>query len=258
MGNATNQVSFGAAFDFGGKAAIVTGGASGIGAAIADALAARGAKVAIIDVSSSASGVAASLPGGGHSGHVADLASPGEANGAVQAALGALGHLDIVVNSAGVALLEKAEEVSDEDWDRTMAVNLRAPFVVARAAFSALRGSGAGRIVNLASQAALVALDRHLAYCTSKAGLLGMTKVLALEWAPYGITVNAISPTVVETELGRKAWAGEVGEVMKRSIPAGRFAQPEEIALAALFLASGGAGMITGANLVVDGGYTIQ
>ena len=85
-----------------------------------------------------------------------------------------------------------------------------------------------------------------------------MTKVLAMEWAPHGITVNCISPTVVETELGRKAWAGEVGEAMKRKIPTGRFAQPEEIALAALFLASGGAGMITGANLVVDGGYTIR
>ena len=253
-----DPASFDAAFDFGGKAAIVTGGAAGIGAAIAKALAARGAGVAIIDLSAAAPDVAASLPGAGHSGHVADLARPGEAERAAQAAVGALGRLDILVNSAGIVLLEKAEAVPDADWDRTMAINLRAPFAMARAAFPALRASGAGRIVNLASQAAFVALDRHLAYCTSKAGLLGMTKVLALEWAPHGITVNAISPTVVETELGRKAWAGEVGEAMKRKIPAGRFAQPEEIALAALFLASGGAGMITGANLVVDGGYTIQ
>jgi NAD(P)-dependent dehydrogenase (short-subunit alcohol dehydrogenase family) len=244
--------------DLTGKAALVTGGAAGIGAAIAHALAAHGAKVAVVDLSPAAADTAAALPGGGHCAHMADITVLGEAARAVAAAIGTLGRLDILVNNAGVVLLERAEAVTDEEWDLTMAVNLRAPFLMARAAFPALRSAGAGRVVNLASQAAFVALDRHLAYCTSKAGLLGMTKVLALEWAPHGITVNAISPTVVETALGRKAWAGEVGVAMKRKIPVGRFAQPEEIAHAALFLASEGAGMITGANLVVDGGYTIQ
>ncbi len=244
--------------DFAGRAALVTGGAAGIGAAIAHALAAQGARIAVVDLSPAAADTAAALPGGGHCAHVADITAPGEAARAVAAAVGALGRLDILVNNAGVVLLEQAEAVTDADWDLTMAVNLRAPFLMARAAFPALRDSGAGRVVNLASQAAFVALDRHLAYCTSKAGLLGMTKVLALEWASHGITVNAISPTVVETELGRKAWAGEVGVAMKRKIPVGRFAQPKEIAHATLFLASQGAGMITGANLVVDGGYTIQ
>ncbi len=246
------------AFDFAGKTALVTGGASGIGAAIAHALAVHGAKVAVADLNPAAEDTAAALPGGGHCAHMADITAPGEAARAVAAATGAFGRLDILVNNAGVALLERAEAVTDEGWDLTMAVNLRAPFLMARAAFPALRNAGAGRIVNMASQAAFVALDRHLSYCASKAGLLGLTKVLALEWAPYGITVNAISPTVVETELGRKAWAGEAGEAMKRKIPVGRFAQPEEIAQAALFLASEAAGMITGSNLVVDGGYTIQ
>ncbi len=251
-------ISFDTAFSFDGKAALVTGGAAGIGHAIASAFAERGAKVAIADLSAGAEAAAEALPGGGHLGLSADLTRHGEADRAVREAVARLGRLDILVNNAGIVLLERAEALSDEDWDRTMAINLRVPFLVARAAFPALRESGAGRIVNLASQAAFIALDRHLAYCTSKAGILGMTKVLALEWAPHGITVNAISPTVVETELGRKAWAGEVGEAMKRKIPAGRFAQPEEIALAALFLGSGAAAMITGANLVVDGGYTIQ
>lgn len=247
-----------AAFDFTGKAALVTGGAAGIGAAIAEALAARGARVAIVDMDPATPDAARALPPGGHVACVADITRPGEAGRVVAEAVNALGRLDILVNSAGIVRLAAAEAATDEDWDLTMAVNLRAPFVMARAAFPALRDAGAGRIINLASQAAFVALDRHLAYCTSKAGLLGTTKVLALEWAAHGITVNAISPTVVETALGRKAWAGEVGEAMKRKIPTGRFAQPEEIALAALFLASGAAGMITGANLVVDGGYTIQ
>jgi len=103
----------------------------------------------------------------------------------------------------------------------------------------------------------VIALEKHVAYCSSKAGVLGLTQVLAAEWAQYGISVSAISPTVVETELGRRAWAGEVGVAMKKKIPVGRFAQPEEIAIAALYLASGASGMITGANLIVDGGYTI-
>jgi 2-deoxy-D-gluconate 3-dehydrogenase len=250
--------NFDTAFDFTGKVALVTGGAAGIGAAIAEAFARRGANVVIADLNPAARASAAALPGGGHLGVVADLAQSGEADRVVAAAVEHFGRLDILINSAGIALLDAAQAVSDAAWDRTMAINLRAPFMLARAAFPALRDAGAGRIVTLASQAATVALDRHLAYCTSKAGLLGMTKVLALEWAPFGITVNAISPTVVETELGRKAWAGEVGEAMKRKIPTGRFAQPEEIAHAALFLASGAAGMINGENLVVDGGYTIQ
>ena len=102
------------------------------------------------------------------------------------------------------------------------------------------------------------ALDRHVAYCASKAAIVSMTEVLAIEWARAGINVNAISPTVVETALGKKAWAGEVGEAMKQKIPVGRFAQPEEIASAALYLVSEHTRIMTGSNVVIDGGYTIQ
>ncbi len=249
---------FEAAFDMTGKVVLVTGGAAGIGLAIAQTFAARGAHLLLADVSEGVTGTAAELPGQGHQGIVCDVTRPGEAERAVAAATAAGDRLDVLVNNAGIVRLAPAEQVSDDDWDATMAVNLKAPFLMARAAFQPLCQSGAGRIVNLASQASFVALDRHLAYCTSKAGILGLTRVLAAEWAKHGITVNAVSPTVVETELGRRAWAGEVGLAMKRKIPAGRFAQPEEIALAVLYLASGAAGMITGENLVVDGGYTIQ
>ncbi len=139
-----------------------------------------------------------------------------------------------------------------------MAVNLKAPFMLAQAVGKAMIAKRYGRIVNIASQASVVALDRHVAYCTSKAALVGMTQVLAAEWAEYGITVNAVSPTVVETELGKRAWAGEVGAAMKKKIPTGRFAQPEEIAIAVLYLASDAAAMVDGENFIIDGGYTIQ
>ncbi len=249
---------FEAAFDMTGKVALVTGGAAGIGLAIAHLFAERGASLVLADLDAAVEQAAAALAGQDHLAVIADVTRPGEAERVVAAAVTAHGRLDVLVNNAGIVRLAAAEQVSDDDWDATMAVNLKAPFLMARAAFQPLCQSGAGRIVNMASQASFVALDRHLAYCTSKAGILGMTRVLAAEWARHGITVNAISPTVVETELGRRAWAGEVGAAMKRRIPAGRFAQPEEIAMAALYLASGAAGMITGENLVVDGGYTIQ
>jgi 2-deoxy-D-gluconate 3-dehydrogenase len=243
--------------DFSGRVVLVTGAARGIGAAIASAFAASGAGVAIADIDADgARTMAASLPDA--IGLAMDVRETDQIEAAVDAVIARWGRLDVLVNNAGIVLLAPAEEVTDDEWDATMAVNLKAPFLMARAAFQPLCHSGAGRIVNLASQAAGVALDRHLAYCTSKAGILGLTRVLAAEWAKHGITVNAISPTVVETELGRRAWAGEVGAVMKRKIPTGRFAQPEEIAMAALYLASGAAGMITGENLIIDGGYTIQ
>ena len=118
--------------------------------------------------------------------------------------------------------------------------------------------AGRGRIVNLASQAATVALDQHAAYCASKAAVLGLTRVLAAEWAGRGVTVNAISPTVVLTELGSVAWSGAKAEAMLRQIPVGRFAEPEEIAAVALFLACDDSLMVNGTDLVVDGGYTIR
>jgi len=115
---------------------------------------------------------------------------------------------------------------------------------------------GYGRIVNLASQAAVVGLEGHAAYCASKAGVLGLTRVLSMEWAGRGVTVNAVSPTVVETPLGKEIWAGEKGEKAKAAIPVGRFATPEEVASLIAYLCSDVAGMITGDNVLIDGGYT--
>ncbi|MGQ8880880.1 GolD/DthD family dehydrogenase [Delftia sp. NA_296.1] len=246
--------------DFDGRTALVTGGAGGIGLAIARQLAASGARVALLDLERQALDVAAaSLAEPRH--HLAlavDVTRPAGVEQAVATVLEATGRIDILVNSAGVALLEPAGEISEAAWERTLAVNLTAPLLLAQAVAPAMRRQRHGRIINLASQASVVALRRHAAYCASKAGLVGLTRVLALEWASDGITVNAISPTVVDTPLGRKAWAGQVGEAMRALIPTGRFAQPEEVARLAVFLAGTYAGMLTGENIVIDGGYSIQ
>ncbi|KZK31907.1 short-chain dehydrogenase [Delftia sp. GW456-R20] len=246
--------------DFDGRTALVTGGAGGIGLAIARQLAEGGARVVLVDLERQALDVAAAslAEPRRHLALAVDVTRPAGVEQAVATVLEATGRIDILVNSAGVALLEPAGEVSEAAWERTLAVNLTAPLLLAQAVAPAMRRQRHGRIINLASQASVVALRRHAAYCASKAGLVGLTRVLALEWASDGITVNAISPTVVDTPLGRKAWAGQVGEAMRALIPTGRFAQPEEVARLAVFLAGTHAGMLTGENIVIDGGYSIQ
>ncbi|OYU18939.1 MAG: D-threitol dehydrogenase [Rhodobacteraceae bacterium PARR1] len=246
------------AFSLAGKVAIITGGGSGIGAAIATAYAEKGAQVAVVDRDlEAAKAVAAGLPGAlALTCDVTDAAQGAATVAAVQAALGSP---DILVNSAGIALLAPAEELTADAWDRTIAVNLTGSFLMAQAAGRAMIAAGkGGRIINLASQAGSVAIDLHTAYVASKFGVIGLTKSLALEWGKHGITVNSISPTVVMTDLGRRAWDNPKGEALKTQIPSGRFAEPEEIAAAAVFLASDGAAMINGADLLVDGGYTVK
>lgn len=248
--------------DFGltGKVALVTGAAQGIGSAIAGLYARKGADIVLVDRLELVNQTAETMSETGREilPLTADLTEHADVCTVVREAVDRFARIDILVNCAGVALLDAAEDLSADWWDRTIAVNLTAPFVLSQLVALEMKRTGGGKIINLASQAGVIALERHVAYCSSKAGLIGMTKALALEWAKYKITVNAISPTVVLTELGKKAWAGAVGEDMKAKIPVGRFAQPDEIAAAAVFLASGAADMITGENLIIDGGYTIQ
>jgi NAD(P)-dependent dehydrogenase (short-subunit alcohol dehydrogenase family) len=244
-----------AAFDLSGRVAVVTGGVGGIGTAIARTLAAAGARLVLVD-RDEAVGAAAARLGPTHLGVVADVTDEARTRAAVGEILAATGRIDILVNNAGVARLAPAEAHDAELWDWTFAINLKGAFLWARACGKAMLRQRHGRLIHMASQAAAVALDGHLAYCASKAGMLGMSRVLALEWGPFGITSNAILPTVVETELGRKVWAGEAGDAFKAKVPARRFAQPEEIAAAVLYLASDEAGMVNGAELRVDGGYT--
>jgi glycerol dehydrogenase len=239
------------------KVALITGAARGIGKAIALIFARQGAKIIGFDLSPDVQQLSTEL-GDAFLPLVVDVTQEEQINTALDKSLETFGRIDILVNNAGVVRLSPAEEHSNEDWDLTMNVNLRAPFLMSRAVGRIMIKQQYGRMVNLASQAAFVALDQHLAYCASKAAIVSMTKVLALEWARHGINVNAIAPTVVLTELGKQAWAGEKGEAMKQKIPLQRFALPEDIAATALFLASDAAKMITGETIVVDGGFTIQ
>lgn len=244
-------------FRLAGKAALVTGAASGIGAAVARAFAAKGARVALADMNREAA-EAGPAPLDGARAYACDVTDPASVEATVAAVLADMGRIDVLVNSAGIVDLAPAEEIGLGAWTRTLDVNLTGSFLVARATGRAMIAQGGGRIVNLASQAGSVAIEGHVAYCASKFGVIGMTKTLALEWGRHGITVNSISPTVVLTDLGRKAWEGPKGEAMKELIPTGRFAEPEEIAAAAVFLASDAAAMINGADLLVDGGYTVR
>ena len=246
-------------FDFGlqGKVALVTGAASGIGAAIAAAFSGKGVHVAVVDLNvDAAAAMATCLVGAISYGcNVADEASVAATVARVRADFG---RIDILVNSAGIVSLAPAQDFSLTNWQRTLDINLTGTFLMAQEVGRGMIADGGGKIINMASQAGSVAIREHAAYCASKFGVIGLSKTLALEWGPYGITVNTISPTVVLTELGRQAWDGLKGEVMKGLIPVGRFAKPEEVAAAAVFLASGGADMINGADLLVDGGYTVQ
>lgn len=249
------------------RVAVVTGGHRGIGAAISIALANQGADVIIIDRGGSdGSPVRDTLNKLGRKRYSvkADLA---DAKSVTEAAAKAIDcvkprHISILVNNAGVALLDPASSLSAPDWDKTQAVNLRAPFLLAQALFASLAAGGSsppGAIVNVSSAAGGGALAEHAAYCASKAALDMLTKTLALEWGPRGVRVNGVAPTVVLTEMGATVWGPpEKSAPMLARIPLCRFVQPEEVADAVVFLASDAAAMITGQTLSVDGGFNVH
>ena len=242
-----------------GKTAIITGGAAGIGKAAAEFFLGQGANVVLADLDPKVCEIAKGLGGGkaiGVPGNVCDRAYP---QAVIEAAADAFGQADILVNCAGIVALEPAETLGESAWNRTIDINLSACFFMAQAVGKYMIDNRiGGSIVNMASQAGVIALDKHVAYCAAKGGIIAMTKVMAFEWGKYGIRVNAVSPTVVLTALGHKAWDGPVGDAFKKEMPSERFAEPEEIAAVIGFLCSPGAGMITGHNLLVDGGYTIK
>ncbi|MDR0574940.1 MAG: D-threitol dehydrogenase [Tannerella sp.] len=245
-------------FSLEGKVAIITGGAAGIGKATASFFARKGVKVIIADLNPKADEIAKSLSND-CTGISGDITGEEYRNSVVEQAVATYGTIDILINSAGVVALDKAETLSDKMWDMTMEINLKASFKMAQTVGKYMIDHQIkGCIVNMASQAGVIALDRHVAYCASKGAIIAMTKVLAMEWGKYGIRINAVSPTVVLTELGHKAWDGPAGDEFKKQMPSERFAEPDEVAGTIAFLCSGAAAMITGHNLLIDGGFTIK
>ena len=252
-----------------GNRALVTGAASGIGAATVRRLALEGAAVLACDLRGDAvKEMAQSLIRDGYQviATGCDITQEDDVAAACDLAEAEFGGLDVLVANAGRALpgrthetpLGPAEDLTLGAWDDTLSINLRGTFLMCQAVGRHMLAAGRGKIINMASQAGTVALERHAAYCASKFAVIGLTRVLACEWGARGLAVNTISPTVVLTDLGRQAWAGEAGETMKRLIPKGRFAEPEEIAAAAVYLASDYSDMVNGADLVIDGGYTVR
>ncbi|HEY8973503.1 MAG TPA: SDR family oxidoreductase [Burkholderiaceae bacterium] len=239
-------------FDFSGRRALVTGASSGIGRAVAVRLAQAGAQVTAIGRNAAA--LAALHAEAGCTPLVLDVADAP----ALERALAPLPAFDLVVNCAGIALLEPAAEMQADSFDAVMAVNARAAALVASRCGRAMIAAGVrGSIVNVSSQAALVALDAHLCYCASKAAMDAVTRSLCLEFGPHGIRVNSVNPTVTLTPMAEQAWSDPAKSAAAlKNIPLGRFAQVEEVVAPVLFLLGDGASMVSGAALPVDGGYT--
>lgn len=247
-------------FSLAGRKALVTGASKGIGFGICEVFAEAGAD--IIAVARDEAGldeVAEAVRARGRRCLAirAEMASPDGPVDAARRALAEWGTVDILVNSAGISRLNPAEAITLEQWDETMAVNLRAPFLLSRELAPAMMAQGRGKIVNISSQTGVIALEEHAAYATSKGGLNALTKSLCAEWARHNIQVNAICPTVVMTPMGRAVWGPpEKGEPFRLATPARRFAETVEIADAALFLASSASDMVNGDLLMVEGGFT--
>lgn len=237
------------------RVAIVTGGARGIGRAIGETFAAEGAHVVLADVDESVHETAREKNGRGI---LADVTDENAVRTLVEATMDAFGRIDILVNNAGICPLTPFQKITRAEWDRVLAVNLTGAFLCSQAIVPHMQRAQYGRIVNISSVAGKmggVTVGAH--YAASKAGLLGLTKSLARIYAPFGITVNAIAPVTAETEMTR-GWSRDVMEKMIQSIPLGRLAQANDIAAAALFLASDEAGFITGEVLNVNGGFLMD
>ncbi len=248
-------------FSLAGRKAMVTGASKGIGAEIARVFADAGADV--VAVARDAEGLEETAGAVRALGRrcltvAEDLGLPEGPGRAARAALEAWGTIDILVNSAGIARIAPALDLSLADWEATMAVNLRAPFLLAQALAPGMIAQRWGKIVNISSQTGVIALDDHAAYAASKGGLNALTKSLAAEWARHNVQVNAICPTVILTPMGREVWGPpEKSAPMIAATPLRRFGEPVEVADLALYLASPAAELVNGAIVMIEGGYSI-
>jgi NAD(P)-dependent dehydrogenase (short-subunit alcohol dehydrogenase family) len=246
-----------------GKRAIVTGGGAGIGRAIAQRLADEGARVLVADLDADAAGTVAAELGGDARGRRVDVTSEDDVAALVAAAVEAWGGLDVMVNNAGVGVAGPVTETSGEDWARIMAVNLTGTFHGMKAAIPAMRESGGGSVVNIASVAAVVGVKDRAAYSASKGGIYALTRAAALDHIEEGVRINCVCPGTVDTPWIGRITAGyedpaEARAQMQARQPHGRFVAPEEIAAMVAYLASDEAGSVIGAAMIVDGGLTAR
>ena len=243
-----------------GRVAVVTGAAHGLGRAIADGLHAAGARLALVDRDDNGLRTAAAElaeAGADVETYVADLADPDQTERIPGAVAARFGGVDILVNNAGVRDVFAFTELPLASWQRTMEVNLTAPFLLGKGVAPFMRERGGGRIVNIASVAAELAFNERAAYNVSKAGVVMLTKSMALELGGSGICCNAIAPGIVETPLNRHYFDDrELRSAIVANTPAGRWGQPPEIAGPVVFLCSDAASFINGATIPVDGGWS--
>ena len=245
-------------FDLSGKAALVTGGSRGIGRAIALALAAHGARVAV-NYASNAEAADATVSAIGKERAVAvpgDVSDPAAAAALVEATIAAFGRIDIVVNNAGVTADDLVLRMSEDEWDRVLDTNLKGTFSVTKAAVRPMVRQRFGRIINVSSVAGIVGNAGQANYSAAKAGIIGFTKAIAKEVASRSITANVIAPGFVDTEMTADLTDAQRSEIM-RMVAVGRTATPQDVAPAAVFLASDEAAYVTGHVLTVDGGLVM-
>ncbi len=257
--------------EFDGRAVLVTGGALGLGKGIAEAFAREGAAVAVADVDrAAAERLVAELMRRGHRAiaTIGDVSSAADAERMVREAVDALGRLDVLVNNAGIQPVDwyyRVEDTPEEVWDRILDVNLKGQFLMAKYALPRIRAQGpGGSVINMASVQGIQSMPGVPSYAASKGGILSLTRNMALDYAPDGIRVNAICPGTMDSEMVRtsaRAEGGDIDETLARYgafHPLGRLGTPEDVAQAALFLASDRSSFVTGTSFIVDGGFMAQ
>src|SRR5206468_3677766 len=246
-------------FSLEGKVAIVTGSSRGIGRAIAEGLAGAGAAVTVNgrDPETTQTAASAIVAAGGESlAVVADVSDATEVDRLIDTTVASFGRLDILVNNAGISpYFKPAETMAEAEWDEIMKVNLKGVYLCCRAAGRMMIPQKSGRVINISSIGGSVALPRLIAYCSAKGAIHQLTRVLAVEWAPYHILVNAIAPGFFETDLTKGLRESPRLESLIRQVPLGRLGHPAEIVGAAIYLASDAASYVTGQMLHVDGGW---